>query len=343
VSAAAEGLKPFIARVASGGTLTPPMAADAFRIIMSGEATPSQVGGFLMALRVRGETPEEIAAAASVMREKSVRIEAPEGAIDCCGTGGDGSGSLNVSTAVSLVLAGAGVPVAKHGNRAASSLTGAANVLAALGVNIDAEPAVMERALREAGTCFLFAPLYHSAMRHVGPTRQELGTRTIFNLLGPLANPAQVKRQLLGVFAEHWVEPVAAALKQLGSVRAWVVHGRDGLDEISTTAPTVVAELRHGTIRTFEVTPEDAGLRRADPAQLKGGDAAVNAAALRLLLAGTRDAYRDIVLLNAAASLIVADRVETLREGVALAERSIDEGSAGRALHRLTAISTGAP
>ncbi len=336
----ADGLKPYIARVAAGEPLDAALAADAFRLIMSGEATPAQIGGFLMALRVRGETPEEIAAAARVMREKGQHIRAPEDAIDCCGTGGDGAGTLNVSTAVAFVLAGAGVPVAKHGNRAASSLTGAANVLAALGVEVEAPPAVMERALHESGSCFLFAPLYHAAMRHVGPARQELGTRTIFNLVGPLSNPALVRRQLVGVFSPGWVEPVAAALDRLGSQRAWVVHGTDGLDEISISAPTLVAELDGGTIRRFEVTPEDAGLRRAEPGSIKGGDAETNAAALRALLGGTGGPYRDVVLLNAAACLVVAGRAATLRDGVTIAARSIDDGAAERALHQLVALTT---
>jgi anthranilate phosphoribosyltransferase len=333
-------MRPFIAKAALGQPLDAATARAAFEIIMSGEATPAQIGGFLMALRVRGETPEEIAAAARVMRDKAVTIDAPEGAIDCCGTGGDNSGSFNVSTAVSFVLAGAGVPVAKHGNRAASSLTGAANVLTELGVNVEAPPEVMREALWETQIGFLFAPLYHSAMRHVGPARQELGTRTIFNLLGPLANPAGVKRQLLGVFAEAWIEPVAQALQQLGSETAWVVHGSDGLDEMTTTGPTAVAELRGGQIRRLTVTPEDAGLRRAVPEDLKGGDPATNAAALRAVLGGAHGAYRDIVLLNAAACFIVADRVATLTDGAALAARTIDDGSAAHVLERLARITS---
>jgi anthranilate phosphoribosyltransferase len=336
----ADGLKPFIARVASGGVLSRAEAASAFEIIMSGEATPAQIGGFLMALRVRGETPDEIAAAAAVMRAKARHIAAPPDAIDCCGTGGDGAGSLNVSTAVSFVLAGAGVPVAKHGNRAASSLTGAANVLQALGVNVEAEAAVMESALRDIGICFLFAPAYHSAMRHVAPARQELGTRTVFNVLGPLSNPAGVRRQLLGVFDIAWIEPVAAALHHLGSEVAWVVHGQDGLDEITVTAPTDVAELRRGRVRRFTVMPEDAGLPRAEPAALKGGDAETNAAALHAVLAGARNPYRDIVLLNAAACFIVADKVPDLATGAVLAARTIDDGRALAALDKLIAVTT---
>jgi len=336
-------MRPFLAKAALGQPLTPADARAAFEIIMSGEATPAQIGGFLMALRVRGETPEEIAAAARVMRDKAVTIDAPEGAIDCCGTGGDSSGSFNVSTAVSFVLAGAGVPVAKHGNRAASSLTGAANVLAELGVNVEATPEVMREALWDANIGFLFAPLYHSAMRHVGPARQELGTRTIFNLLGPLANPAGVKRQLLGVFAEAWVAPVAEALLQLGSDVAWVVHGSDGLDELTTTGPTSVAELRGGQVRRLTVTPEDAGLPRSKPEDLKGGDPETNAAALRAVLGGAHGAYRDIVRLNAAAAFIVADKVTTLADGADLAARIIDDGTAARVLERLARITTQGP
>ncbi|NBC94867.1 MAG: anthranilate phosphoribosyltransferase, partial [Deinococcus-Thermus bacterium] len=246
-------LKPFIGRLADGARLDRAAAAEAFGVIMSGEATPSQIGAFLMALRLRGETVDEITGAAEIMRAKALTLAAPPGAIDCCGTGGDASGTFNVSTAVSFVLAGCGVPVAKHGNRALSSKSGAADVLAALGVNLDADMRLVARALDEAGVGFLLAPRHHSAMRHVGPTRVELGTRTIFNLLGPLSNPAGATRQLMGVFAEQWVEPLAHVLANLGTKAAWVVHGLDGLDEITTTGPTRVAELKEGSVRVFEV------------------------------------------------------------------------------------------
>ncbi|MEQ8967210.1 MAG: anthranilate phosphoribosyltransferase [Azospirillaceae bacterium] len=343
MSAADLRLKPFIARLADGARLDVDEATEAFGIIMSGEATPSQIGAFLMALRLRGETVEEITGAATIMRAKALAIAAPPGAIDCCGTGGDASGTVNVSTAVSFVLAGAGVPVAKHGNRALSSRSGAADVLGALGVNIDADMRLVERALHEAGVAFLMATRHHSAMRHVGPTRVELGTRTIFNLLGPLSNPAGARRQLIGVFAETWLEPLARVLSNLGTEAAWVVHGLDGLDEITTTGPTRVAELREGAVRSFEIVPEEAGLIRAVPEQLKGGDAEENAAALTAVLDGGSGPYRDIVLLNAAAALIVADRATGLAEGVALAAETIDSGRAAAALERLVAITNEPP
>jgi anthranilate phosphoribosyltransferase len=263
--------------------------------------------------------------------------------MDCCGTGGDGSGSFNISTAVSFVLAGAGVPVAKHGNRALSSRSGAADVLAALGVDIDADMSLVQRALHEAGVCFLMAPRHHGAMRHVGPTRVELGTRTVFNLLGPLSNPAGARRQLIGVFAARWVEPLARVLGRLGTERAWVVHGSDGLDELTTTGPSQVAELRDGAVRAFEVSPEDAGLPVARPEDLRGGDAETNAAALAALLGGAPGPYRDIVLLNAAAALIVAGRAESLADGARTAAEAIDGGRARAALDRLVAITNRPP
>jgi len=336
-------LKPYIARLADGDRLDVDAATDAFGVIMSGEATPSQIGAFLMALRLRGETVEEITGAARIMREKALTVAAPPGAIDCCGTGGDASGTVNISTAVSFVLAGSGVPVAKHGNRALSSRSGAADVLAALGVNIDADLRLVERALAEARVAFLMATRHHSAMRHVGPTRVELGTRTIFNLLGPLSNPAGARRQLIGVFAQRWLEPIAHVLSNLGTEAAWIVHGLDGLDEMTTTGPTRVAELRAGVVRTFEIVPEEAGLRRAEPDQLKGGDAEENAAALRTVLDGAPGPYRDIVLLNAAAALIVADRAGSLADGAAMAAETIDSGRAAAALARLVAITNEPP
>jgi anthranilate phosphoribosyltransferase len=296
------------------------------------------MGGFLMALRVRGETVEEITGAATVMRSKMTTIKGPPGAIDICGTGGDGTGSYNISTASQFVVAACGVPVAKHGNRAASSKSGASDVLEALGVNIEADFALVEKALAEAGTCFLMAQRHHSAMRHVGPARVELGTRTIFNLLGPLSNPAKVKRQLIGVFARQWIEPLAAVLRDLGHERAWVVHGAGGMDEVSTLGPTQVAELKDGKITTFEVTPADAGLPTATLADLVGGDRDHNAAALRGVLEGKPGAYRDIVVLGSAAALIVAGKADSLEQGATLAADAIDSGRALEVLNRLVRI-----
>ena len=331
--------KGLIAQVADGAALGRDQAEEAFEIIMSGEATPSQMGAFLMALRVRGETIDEITGAATVMRAKALSVQAPEGAIDTCGTGGDASGTYNISTGAALVAAAAGVPVAKHGNRALSSRSGSADVLAALGVNIEAEMPHVEKALSQANIGFLMAPRHHSAMRHVGPTRVELGTRTIFNLLGPLSNPAGTKRQLIGVFLRQWTEPLAKVLGLLGTERAWVVHGSDGLDEITTTGATYVSELKDGSVASFEVTPEEAGLTRADPADLKGGDAETNAQAITSMLGGQAGPYRDIVVLNAAAALVVAGKAGDLREGAGAAAGAIDSGSAKETLAQLVAIS----
>ncbi|MFN4090305.1 MAG: anthranilate phosphoribosyltransferase [Alphaproteobacteria bacterium] len=338
MSAAAADFKAILAQVAAGGGLSRGQAEAAFTVMMSGEATPAQIGAFLMGLRVRGETVEEITGAAAVMRAKAVRIEAPGGTIDTCGTGGDASGTFNVSTAAALVVAACGVPVAKHGNRAASSRSGSSDVLAALGVNIDADMGLVARALGEVGICFMMAPRHHGAMRHVAGPRVELGTRTIFNLLGPLSNPAGARRQLLGVFSRHWLEPMARVLANLGSERAWLVHGADGLDELTTTGPSFVAELRDGAVHTFEVTPEAAGLRTARADDLKGGDAATNAAAMRAMLDGECSPYRDIVLLNSAAALMVADRAGDLREGVEMARAAVDGGAARTVLERLIRI-----
>ena len=336
-----RSLKGLIGRIAAGDRLSVDDTAEAFDIMMSGEATSAQIGAFLMALRVRGETVDEITGGATTMRAKALPIRAPDGAIDVVGTGGDQSGSFNVSTASALVVAGCGVPVAKHGNRAMSSKCGSADVLAALGVAIECDPALVQRSLDEAGVCFMLAPRHHAAMRHVGPTRVELGTRTIFNLLGPLSNPAGVKRELLGVFSRDWIEPLARVLGQLGAERAWVVHGSDGLDEMTVTGTTFVAELKDGKVRTFEVAPEDAGVARAAPAALKGADAATNAAALTALLAGEPGAFRDIVLLNSAAALIVAGKADDLKAGAALAATSIDSGKARAALDAMIAITNG--
>jgi anthranilate phosphoribosyltransferase len=308
-------------------------------VIMSGEATPSQVGAFLMGMRVKGETVGEIAAAVSILREKMIKVDVPEDAIDIVGTGGDGAGTLNISTATAIVVASTGVPVAKHGNRALSSKSGAAECLQALGVKIDLTPEQISRCVKEAGIGFMFAPAHHPAMKHVGSARQELGTRTMFNLLGPQANPASVHRYMLGVFDRKWAEPVAAALLANRATDAWVVAGGDGLDEITTTGPTFVASIKAGNLTSFEITPEDAGLPRARPEDLKGADPAYNAAALTALLEGARTPYRDIVLMNAAAAFIVAGRASSLKEGVALAADAIDSGKARETLRKLVAVS----
>ena len=327
-------LKQHIAKIANRDALTVGEAREAFDIIMSGDASPSQIGGFLMGLRVRGETVAEISGAVSTMRAKMLAVHAPDDAIDIVGTGGDASGSYNVSTLAALVVAATGLPVAKHGNRALSSKSGAADTLAALGVNIEAGPETIAACIREAGVGFMFAPAHHSAMRHVGPTRVELGTRTIFNLLGPLSNPAGVDRQLIGVFAPEWVEPLAEVLKELGSTSAWVVHG-DGLDEMTTTGATKVAQLRDGRITTFEVSPEDAGLERVEFARLRGGDARRNAEALQAVIGGEKNAYRDIALLNAAGALVMVGAAADLSDGVAKAAKAIDNGSVSKVLAKL--------
>ncbi len=330
--------KALIAIVADGRPLSVEEARTAFDVMMSGDATPSQMGAFLMALRVRGETVDEITGGVITMREKMTAIAAPPDAMDIVGTGGDGKGTLNISTATAIVVAGCGVPVAKHGNRAASSRTGASDVLSTLGVNIDADFALLQTALDEAGICFMAAPRHHGAMRNVGPTRVEMGTRTIFNILGPLSNPAGVKRQLIGVFDRHWLRPMAETLKALGSDRIWVVHGADGTDEITTTGPTYVAALEDGGITEFEISPDQAGIAVSTLDDLRGGEAAENAAALNALLQGSLGAYRDVVLFNAAAALIIADKAADLPEGAALAARAIDDGRALDKLNRLVEI-----
>jgi anthranilate phosphoribosyltransferase len=333
-----SALKAHIAKVAGGVPLAFEEAREAFDIIMSGEATPGQIGGFLMALRVRGETVGEISGAVSTMRDKMLRVVAPEGAIDIVGTGGDGSHSVNISTASAFVIAGCGVPVAKHGNRGLSSQTGAADVLTALGVKLDLTPEAIGDCITGAGIGFMFAPAHHPAMRHVGPTRVELGTRTIFNLLGPLSNPAGVRRQMVGVFSPEWIGPVAETLKALGAERAWVAHG-DGYDEITTTGETQIAELAEGTIRNFTLTPEAFGLKRYRKEELRGGDAAFNAAALSAVLAGQPGAYRDTVLMNAGAGIVVAGKAARLEDGIEAAAVAIDSGAAGKVLARLVELS----
>ncbi|WP_313061789.1 anthranilate phosphoribosyltransferase [Agrobacterium cavarae] len=331
-------LKPLIAKVANGESLNREEARQAFDILMSGEATPSQIGGFLMALRVRGETVDEIVGAVSSMRARMLPVSAPEHAVDIVGTGGDGLGTYNISTLAAIIVAGTGLPVAKHGNKALSSKSGTADALSALGVKLDIGPELISRCINEAGLGFMFAQLHHSAMRHVGPTRVELGTRTIFNLLGPLSNPAGAKRQLLGVFSPRWLQPIAEVLRDLGSESIWVVHG-DGMDEITTTGVTHVAALENGKIRTFDLTPKDFGVSSATIDDLKGGDGIFNANALRGVLSGHKNAYRDVSLCNAAAALVVAGKAETLSEGMKIASASLDEGKAAAALDKLVAVS----
>ncbi|MEO0498075.1 MAG: anthranilate phosphoribosyltransferase [Pseudomonadota bacterium] len=333
-------LKPHIAQLADGHDLSREQATQAFSLLMSAEATPSQIGAFLMGLRVKGETSSEIAGAVSVMRERMTRVMAPQGAMDIVGTGGDGSGSYNVSTAAAIVTASCGVPIAKHGNRAASSKSGTADTLAALGINLEADSSTIERAIAEAGIGFMFAQKHHAAMRFVMPSRVEMGTRTIFNLLGPLSNPAGVSRQLLGVFAPNWVRPMADALAELGCERAWVVHG-SGLDEITTTGTTNVAEIVGDQVNEFEITPADAGLPQAEMADLKGGDPEHNAKALLELLDGKASAYRDIVLMNSAAALVIAGKADNLKSGVQIAAAAIDKGQARRTLGKLVDVTNG--
>ena len=330
-------LKPLIG-LAANRPLTRAEAETAFEIFFEGAATPAQMGGLLMALRTRGETVDEITAAASVMRSKMHRVRAPEGAIDIVGTGGDGKGTLNISTATAFVVAGAGVPVAKHGNRNLSSKSGAADALTALGMDVMKGPDAAETALERAGITFLMAPMHHPAMKHIGPTRVELGTRTVFNLLGPLTNPAGVKRQLTGAFSRAWIRPMAEVLRALGSETAWLVHGSDGTDELSICGTSWVAALRDGEITEFEVHPEEAGLPAHPFEAIIGGEPAQNAAAFLSLLAGERGAYRDAVLLNAAAALVVAGKVGTLYDGAILAAESIDSGAALERLEALKAV-----
>ena len=328
-----------LAKVGNGEPLGIDEAERAFDIMTNGDATPAQMGAFLMGLKVRGETAEELAGGARVLRAKVQRVKAPDGAIDIVGTGGDHHGTYNVSSCSALVVAGAGVPVAKHGNRAFTSKSGAADVLAALGINLELPIETLEKALVEAKVCFLMAPRHHSAMRNVAGPRVELApSRTIFNLLGPMSNPAMVKRQLVGVFDRRWLKPVAQALGQLGLERALVVHGQDGMDELTTTTKSWAASLENGQVREIEIAPEDVGVKRATLAELKGGDPQHNAAAIRFVLSGRRDAFRDIVILNSAAALMVAGVARDLKEGAAKAAESIDSGKALKALDTLVRI-----
>ncbi|MBV6632586.1 MAG: anthranilate phosphoribosyltransferase [Alphaproteobacteria bacterium] len=328
-------MKPFLAKLGTGASLTEAEAVEAFDIVMSGSATPAQLGAFLMGMRVRGETVDEITGGARVLRSNAAMVQAPADAIDTCGTGGDGKGTLNVSTAVAFVVAACGVPVAKHGNRAASSKSGAADVLEALGVNVMADIEQVEGSLKQHGVCFLMAPKHHAAMRHVVPARKEMGLRTIFNLLGPLANPAGVRRQLLGVFSPDWLDPMATVLGRLGSEVAWVVHGHDGLDELTITGPSEVAELRNGVVQHFTIEPGDAGLSVSDEKSIRGGTPEQNAAALLALLDGKKSGYRDIVVLNAAAALLVSGKAADLKTGAAQAKEAIDKGLAKAKLEEL--------
>jgi anthranilate phosphoribosyltransferase len=334
-----SALKPLLAKVADGKSLTRDEAVTAFSVLMSGEATPSQIGAFLMALRVRGETVDEISGAVTVMREKMLRVAAPADAIDIVGTGGDSSGSYNISTCAAFVAAGAGLKVAKHGNRALSSKSGSADVLMALGVKLDTAPEKISECVREAGLGFMFAPQHHSSMKHVGPTRVELGTRTIFNLLGPLSNPAGVKRQVTGVYSKTWVEPLAHVLKSLGSEACWICHGEGGVDEIVPTGTTWVAELKDGDIRCFDITPESVGITRSKPEDLKGGEAAENAVALKSVLEGKPSAFADAAAMTAGAALLVAGKVADLKSGVVAAQDAIASGAATKALKNLIEVS----
>jgi anthranilate phosphoribosyltransferase len=331
-----DAFKPLLARLADGATLADGDAEEFFSACLRGEPTPAQVAAAVTAIRLRGETVGEIAACAKAMRQAALHLDHPYDVIDVCGTGGDGLHTLNISTAVGFVAAGGGCKVAKHGNRAITSKSGTADVLAALGVNIEATLEQQRKALDEAGICFLFAPAHHGAMRHVSPIRQQLGFRTIFNLLGPLSNPAGAKRQVVGVPSPRFVEPIAQALGALGATKAWSVHG-SGLDELTTTGETEIAEWSGGHVRLFRITPEAVGLPRAALADITGGDPAFNARALQALLDGEKGAYRDIVLLNAAAAFLVADKVETLRDGIDVAAAVIDDGRAKTALEKLKA------
>ena len=332
-----DALKPLIA-AAVDRPLSREEAETAFGVLFEGEATPSQIGGLLMTLRTRGETVEEYAAAAAVMRAKCRAVRAPEGAIDIVGTGGDGKGTLNISTATAFVVAGAGVPVAKHGNRNLSSKSGAADALTQMGIEVMVGPEIVEKALEKAGIGFMMAPMHHPAIAHVMPTRAELGTRTIFNILGPLTNPAGVKRQLTGAFSRDMIRPMAETLRALGSDAAWLVHGSDGTDELTITGRSWVAELKDGAVTDREVHPEEAGLPVHPFEAILGGDPEENGRAFRALLEGEASAYRDAVLLNAAAAILIAGRAADLTEGAAQARESIDSGAARRAVEMLAQV-----
>ena len=338
----ANQLKRYLNKIADRQDLSEDGMTAVLDLLISGVATPVQMGAFLMGLRTKGETIEEITGAAKFLRARMTAVDAPHNAVDIVGTGGDSHGTFNVSTCAALVAAGAGAAVAKHGNRAVTSLSGASDVLQALGVKLDVPPVTAARAIVTAGVGFLWAPIHHPAMKQWAPIRAELGVRTLFNLLGPLCNPAGVTRQVLGVYDRKLVEPIAEVLKNLGSVHAWVVHGSDGMDELTTTGPSFVAELKDGSIRTFEITPESVGLPRATLASLKGGDSTVNARALRDLLSGEPGPYRDIVVLNAGAALLVGGKAQSLEAGIAKAQGAIDSGAATLALDKLVAVTNDA-
>lgn len=334
-----DEFRPYVGAVARGAPLSTPEARSAFSLILEGRATPAQLGAFLMGLRMRGETVDEIIGATQAMRAAMLPVEAPPDAVDIVGTGGDGAGTYNISTLAAIIAAACGAPVAKHGGKAASSRSGASDVLGALGVRVGVDPAAASACLRETGLCFMAGPTHHPALRHAAPVRAELGVRTIFNLLGPLSNPAGVVRQTIGVYSRDWLEPLACALRSLGARRVWLLHGADGLDEATTTTITHVAALENGDIRTFDIAPEDAGLPRAIPEALVGGDPQHNAAALRAVLAGANNAYRDIAVLNAAIALVVAERASDLREGARAAQEALDSGAAAAKLDALVAVS----
>ncbi|MCG8423612.1 MAG: anthranilate phosphoribosyltransferase [Proteobacteria bacterium] len=336
-------IKEAIARVVSGANLSADEISEVFGIIMEGQATPAQIGGLLIGLRMKGETPDEIAGAARAMRSRATpfRCPDPDNAVDTCGTGGDGSGTVNVSTIAAIVAAAGGARVAKHGNRALSSRSGSADVLEVLGVKIDAPVPVTERCLQEVGVAFLFAPAFHSATRHAAGPRRELGTRTLFNLLGPLTNPAGVRNQIVGVFDASFCEPVARALGQLGARSAFVVHGEGGLDEITVRGKTLVAEWdeQAGAVRTHHVSPGDFGLDEADPAGLAGGDAAQNAAIVRSVLAGAKGAVRNAVVMEAAVALRAAGVCSDFLAGAKAAAEAVDSGKATQTLDRWVEVS----
>lgn len=332
-------LRPLIGKIATGESLSRDEAKEAFDIMMSGEATPSQIGGFLMALRVRGETVDELVGAVTTMRSKMTVVDAADDAVDIVGTGGDGSGTFNISTGSAFVLAGGGVPIAKHGNKAMSSKSGAGDVLSALGLNLEADADAIARCIREAGIGFMFAPNHHAAMRFVGPSRVELATRTIFNLLGPMSNPANASRQMIGVFSAEWVRPMAETLQALGSKHVWVVHGDGGLDEISISGPTKACILKDGELTDAVLNPSDVGITTAPLSAIKGGDAAVNAEALKAVLSGETSAHTDTILLNAGAGFVVSGKADNWVDGVALARESIASGRAMGALNKLVEVS----
>ena len=334
-----DDLKPYLARVAEGKSLDRNEAVAAFDILMSGKATPSQIGAFLMALRLRGETVDEITGAVYQMRNKMTPVSAPADAVDIVGTGGTGTKTYNISTCAAMIMAGAGVFVAKHGNKALSSLSGSGDVLTSLGVNLAQDPDGVSRCIREAGIGFMFAPNHHSAMRFVGPSRVEMGVRTIFNLLGPLSNPAGAKRQLIGVFDPHWLRYFAETLQALGSHTSWIVYGEGGLDEISTLGESQVMQLKDGAITEFTIKPEDVGIKRASMEDIRGGTGDDNAKALTALLEGDHGPYRDIVLMNAAGGLLVSGQVKSYADGIELAAETIDNGKALAALNKLVEVS----